>query len=76
MAQILKIDELESRLQMTRGAIYKLIKEGTFPAPVQLLKRASGWIESEVDEWVMSRPRGVRTFGTPDRKTKEEAATT
>lgn len=73
MAQILKIDDLEARLQMTRGAIYKLIKRGEFPAPVHLLQRASGWIESEIDDWIASRPRGVRTFGSPNKKQKAEA---
>lgn len=37
-----------------KTAIYGLIKDHTFPAPIKL-GRASGWVESEVQEWIAER---------------------
>jgi prophage regulatory protein len=36
--------------------IYKLIREGAFPAPVRIGKRAVAWKSSDVDAWITSRP--------------------
>lgn len=39
----------------TRGWIYVLVREGKFPAPVKVGKRAIRWRQSEVSDWISSR---------------------
>jgi prophage regulatory protein len=40
---------------LSRSTIYARAKEGTFPAPVKLGPRASGWLESEILQWLDAR---------------------
>jgi len=42
---------------MTRDSIYRLARAGQFPAPRKLSERSSAWLETEVREWIESRPR-------------------
>jgi prophage regulatory protein len=39
-----------------RSTIYRLIADGSFPAPVRLGPRAVGWRWSDLDRWTQSRP--------------------
>jgi prophage regulatory protein len=39
-----------------RSTIYRLIANGSFPAPVRLGPRAVGWRWSDLDRWTNSRP--------------------
>ena len=38
-----------------RSSIYKYISEERFPKPISLGERSVGWIDSEVEEWILSR---------------------
>ncbi len=40
---------------LCRSALYKRIREGTFPTGVRLGPRARGWPESQVREWLQER---------------------
>ena len=51
--------ELKGRgVPFTRQHLSRLEVAGQFPARVQLGKGTVRWIESEIDEWARSRPRG------------------
>lgn len=39
-----------------RSTIYRLIADGSFPAPVRLGPRAVAWLWSDLDQWTRSRP--------------------
>jgi prophage regulatory protein len=39
-----------------RSTIYRLIADGSFPAPVRLGPRAVAWRWSDLDQWTLSRP--------------------
>jgi prophage regulatory protein len=39
-----------------RSTIYRLIADGSFPAPVRLGHRAVAWRWSDLDQWTRSRP--------------------
>lgn len=52
---------------LARSTIYKYIGEGTFPKPVPLGDRSVGWIDSEVQEWILAR--------IEERDVTEEAVT-
>ena len=47
--RIIRLPEVMSRTGKSRSTIYQEIKAGKFPEPVKIGKRASGWVESEVE---------------------------
>ena len=53
--QILRRPAVEARTGLSRSTIYAMMAEGTFPRPVRLGKRAVGWTESTISEWLESR---------------------
>lgn len=52
---IIRRRKVEARTGLSRSTIYDRIKSGTFPAPVSLGSQAVGWIESEIDSWLLAR---------------------
>jgi len=40
---------------LSRSTIYDKMKDGTFPRPVNLSKRAIAWPESIICQWLSSR---------------------
>ena len=58
------------RVGKTRITIWRDVKAGTFPAPIELGPNSVGWYEDEIDDWLASRPR--RTYGT-ERPAEAEA---
>jgi prophage regulatory protein len=47
--RFLKLPEVRTRTGKSRSAIYQGVKDGTFPKPVKLGRRAVGWIEAEIE---------------------------
>jgi prophage regulatory protein len=56
--RILTFAELKERIPFTRQHIGRLEAAGQFPKRVQLGECSVGWLESQVAEWIRSRPRG------------------
>lgn len=52
---ILRRKQVESRTGLSRSTIYDRIRAGTFPKPVSLGAKAVGWIESEIDGWLVDQ---------------------
>ena len=52
---LLPWSEVEKRIGFTRAWAHTLARNGEFPKPVKISKRASRWIESEIDAWVESK---------------------
>ena len=52
---ILRRKKVEKRVGLSRSTIYLKIQEGSFPKPINLGPRAVGWIENEIDNWLMDR---------------------
>lgn len=40
---------------LSRSTIYKYISEDRFPKPVSLGERSVGWVDGEIEEWILSR---------------------
>ena len=57
----------------TRSTIYVRLAERSFPRPVPLGRRAVGWVEAEVGEWVRERISESR-FGDVQAGERGEAA--
>jgi prophage regulatory protein len=53
---ILRIDGTSHKTGLSKSSIWKGVKAGTFPAPLELGPKARGWRESDLDEWLQSRP--------------------
>ncbi len=50
---ILRLPAVKARTGLSRSTIYLRISEDSFPRPISLGgRRAVGWIESEIDEWL------------------------
>ena len=68
MSRILPNKIVLKRIGKHRTTIYRWIKAGKFPPPVEIGPNRIGWFEDEIEDWLSSRPR--RTYGAPS----EEAA--
>ena len=49
--------QVETRVGLSRSSLYRKMRQGTFPEPLKISERAVRWPESEIDEWLASRPR-------------------
>ena len=59
--QMLRAPEVMARTGLSRVTIWRWVRAGTFPAPIQLGENSIGWPASEITAWLASRPR--RTYG-------------
>ena len=60
-APILRPPEVLIRTGLSRTTIWRRVRAGTFPAPIELGENSIGWPESEITAWLANRPR--RTYG-------------
>jgi prophage regulatory protein len=54
--RILRQPEIERRTGLSRTTIWRLERSGDFPPRRRVLSNTIGWLESEVDEWIQTRP--------------------
>ena len=54
-ARILRVDQVLARTGLSRTTLWRLERHGTFPRRRQLSPGAVGWLESEVQAWILSR---------------------
>jgi len=52
---ILRLKEVMQVTGLGRSVIYKKIKEGLFPQQIKLTERSSGWVESEINNWIEAK---------------------
>ncbi|MGF1768624.1 AlpA family phage regulatory protein [Enterovibrio makurazakiensis] len=57
MNRILRVKEISELLGLSKSTIWRMRREGLFPAPLRLGPRAVGWRESDVTDWIKSRDR-------------------
>lgn len=53
--RVLKIKEVLLKTSLGKTAIYALIKTSDFPKPIRLGVRSVGWIEGEIDAWILEK---------------------
>ena len=63
--RIIRLKEVIESTGLARSTIYKYIGEGTFPKSVSLGDRSVGWIDTEVQEWILARIEGKRPAKSP-----------
>ena len=54
-SKVLKVKEVASEISVSVPQVYKLVSLGKFPKQINLSDRASGWLRTEIDEWLQSR---------------------
>ena len=53
--KIIRLKDVIGSTGLGRSTIYKYVAEGAFPKPVSLGDRCVGWVESEVQGWMLDR---------------------
>ena len=56
--RLLRLPDVEATTGCKKSTIYKLMKEGKFPACVRITERMAAWPESAVLAWVQARIHG------------------
>ena len=54
--RILRPSQMCKKLSISKATLYRLIKMGEFPPPLQLGGGSVGWPETVGDEWIQNRP--------------------
>ena len=54
-SRIIRKPEVKNKTGLPNSTIYELISQGKFPKQIKLSVRSSGWLESEIDEWIAAR---------------------
>ena len=70
--RMLSAREVCARVGLHRTTIWKKVRAGTFPPPIELCDNKIGWPESSVASWLASRPR--RTYGSETETAALETA--
>ena len=52
---LLRRNQVEVITGLARSTIYKLIKAGSFPKPIQLTDKAVAWPSNLIDSWVSEK---------------------
>lgn len=53
--KIYRLDQVIDVTGLARSTIYKFIAQGAFPKPIPLGDRRVGWLDSEIQDWIMKR---------------------
>ena len=55
--QILKLADVITQTTLSSSTIYRLVQAGEFPKPIKLAAHASGWLESDIENWIEARQK-------------------
>lgn len=58
--RFLRLKEVLAICGKSRSSIYDAIKRGEFPRPVKLGENSSGWIDTEIEDWMRGRIKASR----------------
>lgn len=53
--KLLRLPDVEAAVGLRKSSIYEGMRNGTFPHPVKLSRRAVCWPESRIQEWIAAR---------------------
>lgn len=49
------VPDVEAATSLKKSTLYRLVREGKFPRPIQLTPRRVGWDMEAVEEWIQAR---------------------
>ena len=50
--RLLRVSTLSEQLGISRTTLWRMVKDGTFPAPRRITAGVKGWLPKDVDEWL------------------------
>ena len=53
--KVIRRGEVEARIGLACSTIYAMMADGKFPRPVKIGRRAVGWIEEDVNNWLSNK---------------------
>ena len=53
--KVLKVKQVAEEINVSVPQVYRLVSIGSFPKPIKLGERGSGWLTSEIDDWLQSK---------------------
>jgi prophage regulatory protein len=59
---ILRLPDVMKRVGLKHASIYERMAAGSFPKQISLGARAVGWLEHEIDAWLISRISAARKW--------------
>lgn len=57
--KFLKLQQVMDKTTLCRSSIYNLINAGQFPKNVTVMGKRKAWLESEIEDWMMSKIEGI-----------------
>jgi len=52
---LLRIKSVQDLTGLRKSSLYAFVKEGSFPSPVKIGKRAVAWKSTDINEWIKTR---------------------
>lgn len=68
LPRFIRRKEVEALTGLSTSTLYDAIKAGTFPAPVPLTPGISGWLETDIRDWMETKLRGVGRTLEPEKE--------
>lgn len=65
---LLRLPQVEQRVGLRRAAIYKYIRAGSFPRPLEIARNVVAWRSSDIERWIdglEERVPALRGAATP-----------
>jgi len=53
--RILRLRDVMEKTGLARSTVYKYIEAGTFPKPIDLGGRSVGWVDEEINDWILEK---------------------
>lgn len=61
--RLLRFSEIRKMIGLSRSTIWRLEKLGRFPKSRKISERATGWLLSEINEWLQSKTNDQQCGG-------------
>ena len=61
--ELLTRQQVEKFLGIRRSTVYKLMREGRLPTPIQISRGCVRWRRSELEECINSKPKAIGEVG-------------
>ena len=56
---LLRLPQVLAVVPFSKATLYRRIKDGSFPAPLQMSERCVAWRSSQIAEWQDARYQGI-----------------
>lgn len=64
-SRVLRLPEVASRLGVSHDTVRRMVRDGRFPAPLEIARRSIGWLEADLDAWLAERRRIANALAHP-----------